>query len=114
MSTLANQTGLETLAETIFEEMIKSFKDLTPSEEQIVYDCACDEAIKQTSWQTAHQIPHCGDFLLLLKSQMNHTQMIDPRFEDEALSALMEEAFSQTEEETKFDVDAYFNSNIDY
>ena len=49
MSTLANQTGLETLAETIFEEMIKSFKDLTPSEEQIVYDCACDEAIKQTS-----------------------------------------------------------------
>ena len=23
---------------------------------------------------------------------MNHTQMIDPRFEDEALSALMEEA----------------------
>jgi hypothetical protein len=45
---------------------------------------------------------------------MNHTQMIDPRFEDEALSALMEEAFSQTEEETKFDVDAYFNSDIDY
>jgi|TARA_R100000234_G_scaffold24352_1_gene14029 hypothetical protein len=40
--------------------------------------------------------------------------MIDPRFEDEALSALMEEAFSQTEEETKFDVDAYFNSNYDY
>jgi len=26
----------------------------------------------------------------------------------------MEEAFSQTEEETKFDVDAYFNSDIDY
>ena len=66
------------------------------------------------SEQSEHQIPHRGDFLLLLKSQMNHTQMIDPRFEDEALSALMEEAFSQTEDETKFDVDAYFNSDIDY
>ena len=40
--------------------------------------------------------------------------MIDPRFEEEALAALMEEAFSQTEEETKFDVDAYFNSDYDY
>jgi|TARA_A100000164_G_scaffold21612_1_gene17294 hypothetical protein len=40
--------------------------------------------------------------------------MIDPRFEDEALSALMEEALSQTTEETKFDVDAYFNSDIEY
>ena len=39
---------------------------------------------------------------------------VDPRYEDEAIAALMEEAFSQTEEETKFDVDAYFNSNIDY
>ena len=66
------------------------------------------------TFRTVHQIPHSGDFLLLLKSQMNHSQMIDPRFEDEALSALMEEAFSQTEEETKFDVDAYFNSDIDY
>tara|TARA_X000000368_G_scaffold280912_1_gene222857 strand:- start:266 stop:388 length:123 start_codon:yes stop_codon:yes gene_type:complete len=40
--------------------------------------------------------------------------MIDPRFEDEALSILMEEALSQTTEETKFDVDAYFNSDIEY
>ena len=40
--------------------------------------------------------------------------MIDPRFEDEAISMLMEEALSQTTEETKFDVDAYFNSDIDY
>ena len=40
--------------------------------------------------------------------------MIDPRFEDEALSALMEEALSQTTEETKFDVAAYFNSDIEY
>ena len=44
-----NETRLEDLAETIFETMMESFKDLTPSEEQIVYDCACDEAILQTS-----------------------------------------------------------------
>ena len=49
MSTLANETVLETLAETIFEDMLKSFKDLAPWEEHIVYECACDEAIKQTS-----------------------------------------------------------------
>ena len=40
--------------------------------------------------------------------------MIDPRFEDEAISAQMAEALSQTTEETKFDVDAYFNSDIEY
>ena len=40
--------------------------------------------------------------------------MIDPRFEEDALSALMEEALSETTEETKFDVDAYFNSDIEY
>ena len=39
---------------------------------------------------------------------------VDPRFEHDALSALMEAAFTHTEEETKFDVDAYFNSDIDY
>ena len=53
-------------------------------------------------------------FFAIIKESNELTQMIDPRFEDEALSALMEEAFSQTEEETKFDVDAYFNSDIDY
>ena len=39
---------------------------------------------------------------------------VDPRFEDDAIAALMEEALSETMEETKFDVDAYFNSDIDY
>ena len=39
---------------------------------------------------------------------------VDPRFEDDAIAALMEEALSQTDEETKFDVDAYFASDIDY
>ncbi len=40
--------------------------------------------------------------------------MIDPRFEDDAIAVLMEEALSETTEETKFDVDAYFNSDLDY
>ena len=115
MSTLANETVLETLAETIFEEMVKSFKDLTPSDEQIIYECACDEAIKQTSWQTGTQKPHRGFFIVILKEWKTFfTMFVDPRFEDDAIAALMEEALSQTDEETKFDVDAYFNSDIDY
>ena len=50
------------------------------------------------------------------KVQSNSTMndFVDPRFEDEALSALMEEAFSETLEETKFDVEAYFDGSIDY
>ena len=40
--------------------------------------------------------------------------MIDPRFEDEAIAFLMEQALSETTEDTKFDVDAYFNSDIEY
>ena len=115
MSTLANETVLETLAETIFEDMVKSFKDLTPSEEQIVYECACDEAIKQTSWQTGTLKPHRGFFIGILKESNEFLIMfVDPRFEDDAIAALMEEALSETTEETKFDVDAYFNSDLDY
>ena len=41
------------------------------------------------------------------------TSFVDPRYEDEALSALMEEAFSETKEE-KFDVESYLNGEIDY
>ena len=48
------------------------------------------------------------------KVQSNSIMFVDPRFEDEALSALMEDALSETTEETKFDVEAYFDSNIDY
>ncbi len=48
------------------------------------------------------------------KVQSNSTMFVDPRYEDEAISALMEEALSETTEETKFDVEAYFDSNIDY
>ena len=50
------------------------------------------------------------------KVQSNSTMndFVDPRFEDEALSALMEEAFSETTEETKFDIEEYFNGGIDY
>ena len=41
--------------------------------------------------------------------------MIDPRFEEEAISILMEEALSETKEETKFDVESYIeNSNFEW
>ena len=39
---------------------------------------------------------------------------VDPRYEDDAIAALMEEALTEDSEETKFDVEQYFNSNIDY
>ena len=44
-----NEIRLEELAETIFEQMLESFKDLTPSEEQLVYECACEEAFHQVN-----------------------------------------------------------------
>ena len=56
--------------------------------------------------------PLWGFFAIIKESK--EFLIMDPRFEEEALSALMEEAFSQTTEETKFDVEAYFNSDIDY
>ena len=42
-----NEIRLEDLAETIFEQMMESFKDLTPSEEKLVYECALDAAVIQ-------------------------------------------------------------------
>ena len=39
---------------------------------------------------------------------------VDPRYEDEAISALMEEALSEDSEEQKFDIDSYLNGEIDY
>ena len=47
MSCLQNELALENLAEMIFEDMMKSFKDLTRSEEKMVYDLACDLAVRQ-------------------------------------------------------------------
>ena len=44
MSCLQNEMILETRAEEIFEDMMKSFKDLTRAEEKLVYDLACDIA----------------------------------------------------------------------
>ena len=47
MSCLQNEMILETRAEEIFDDMMKSFKDLTRSEEKLVYDLACDLAVHQ-------------------------------------------------------------------
>ena len=48
------------------------------------------------------------------KVQSNSTMFVDPRYEDEAISALMEEALSETTEEPKFDVEKFINGEIDY
>ena len=48
------------------------------------------------------------------KVQSNSTMFVDPSYEDEAISALMEEALSETTEETKFDVEKFINGEIDY
>ena len=48
------------------------------------------------------------------KVQSNSIMFVDPRFEEEAISILMEEALSETKEETKFDVDSYISGDIDY
>ena len=58
--------------------------------------------------------PQGGFFVYDKKVQSILTMFVDPRFEDDAIAALMEEAFSDDSEETKFDVEAYFNSDIDY
>ena len=56
-----------------------------------------------------------GDFFVYDKRvQSNSTMFVDPRFEDEAISALMEEALSEDSEETKFDVDSFISGDIDY
>ena len=47
MSCIQNEINLETRAEEIFEDMMKSFKDLTRAEEKLVYDLACDLAQNQ-------------------------------------------------------------------
>jgi len=40
---------------------------------------------------------------------------VDPNYEEEAIAALMEEALTETKEDTKFDVEDYIkNSNLDY
>jgi hypothetical protein len=49
------------------------------------------------------------------KVQTHFSKMfVDPRFEDEAISALMEEALSEDLPSEKFDLDEYFNGEIDY
>ena len=66
-----------------------------------------------TKWHTL--TPQVSKIMYIKRVQNTFLKMfVDPRFEDDAIAALMEEALSETTEETKFDVEAYFDSNIDY
>ena len=63
----------------------------------------------------AHKTPERGfSHVLLNQSNIFPMTFADPRYEDEAIAALMEEALTEDSEETKFDVEAYFNGDIDY
>ena len=48
------------------------------------------------------------------KVPSNSPMFVDPRYEEDAIAALMEEAFSETKEDTKFDVEAYIEGDLDY
>ena len=53
--------------------------------------------------------------IVLLIKQFFQMTFVDPRYEDEAIAALMEEALTEDSEETKFDVEKYIeNSNFDW
>ncbi len=46
MSTLGNEIYLEDLTETIFEDLMRSFKELTPADEAVVWEVAAEKAKK--------------------------------------------------------------------
>ena len=124
MSTLHHESLYETCFDESFDEYMRisglSSADLdkwikvNPYVLDWIENMAWKKFQSMCQWAKWTPNPPSWGFFAIIKESNELTQMIDPRFEDEALSALMEEAFSQTEEETKFDVDAYFNSDIDY
>ena len=53
-------------------------------------------------------------YIKKVPSNSTMNEFVDPRFEDEAIAALMEEALSETKAD-KFDVEAYIeNSEFDW
>ena len=70
--------------------------------------------VSQTLDKLSTKSPQGDFFVYDKKVQSNSTMFVDPRYEDEAISALMEEALSETTEETKFDVEKFINGEIDY
>ena len=78
----------------------------------------CDGIIhKRTVNKLTTNAPLGAFFMYDIRVKQIHsnfmTSFVDPRYEDEAISALIEEAFSETKEE-KFDVESYLNGEIDY
>ena len=124
MSTLHHESLYETCFDESFDEYMRisglksddldRWIKVNPYVLDWIENMAWKKFQAMCQWAKWTPNPPQWGFFAIIKESNELTQMIDPRFEDEALSALMEEAFSQTEEETKFDVDAYFNSDIDY
>ena len=69
--------------------------------------------VQSAKW---HTNPPNGGFsaIVLLIKQFFQMTFADPRYEDEAIAALMEEALSEDNEQDKFDIEAYFNGTTDY
>ena len=63
---------------------------------------------------TIHPISHNMPYSKKVQSNSLMNAFVDPRFEEDAIAALMEEAFSETKEDTKFDVEAYIEGDLDY
>ena len=76
----------------------------------------CDGIIhKRTVNKLSTNAPLGAFFMYDIRvKQINAMTFVDPRFEDEAISALMEEALSEDSDEQKFDIDTYLNGDFDY
>ncbi len=59
-------------------------------------------------------LPIRSNLMYSKKVPSNSPMFVDPRYEEDAIAALMEEAFSETKEDTKFDVEAYIEGDLDY
>ena len=125
MSTLANESLYETCFDESFDEYMRlsglSSADL---DKWIKVNPYVLDWIENMAWKKFQSMcqwakwtpnpPQWGFFAIIKESNEFLIMFVDPRFEDDAIAALMEEALS-TDEETKFDVEAYIeNSNFEW
>ena len=74
---------------------------------------------KKSGWNPVGKLstifPICQNMPYSKKVQSNSpmNDFVDPRFEEDAIAALMEEAFSETRDD-KFDVEKFIEGDLDY
>ena len=62
---------------------------------------------------TIYPISHNMPYSKKVQSNSLMNDFVDPRFEEDAIAALMEEAFSETRDD-KFDVEKFIEGDLDY